>query len=537
MESRKTRLLEALNLKDGDVSTRDLVKIAEIYCTLKFIQQKKDNQELNEEEERAEAEEAEALKSANEIKNKLRKILAECYKNGDAELGITRDLWKSKAYGDEELSATLVATKKRMDFFYLTLGWFTSFRLFFLRINRIFDYNHLAFIVDRTVEVGNTFFNTIFNAILDNAKTLFSILGLSYFVELLGDVSIIAKAAFFPTQEEKENNPSAWSRALNTFRKGERVPRMANALVWGVVNLLGFFFTGGVSAGLNTGLFVFDVFVDVYKYYRDRSKHVCLANQIRKQKVELENELDNPTADHDLIKKQIATKDQILIQIKQQQTTVTNKRLYGLIITSVILVGMLLIFFPPAGIIPLSIATLKMIGAYMAFSGSIFGGLGKRIFEKVTAPKEVPPKVIAKDSSVPQANMVNIQDELQKKLPQNVPAGQAVLANDEQFPQSQAPQRPKDVMVIRNDSDNDLAMHGNPSPTSPGGSTDTSVADPMSGSMMTEGGESSPGPYDVEPGALRTYSLMKQQSGTGEDQPLLEPIHLDSENNTGYAYN
>ncbi|MEO8400473.1 MAG: hypothetical protein ABI597_01585 [Gammaproteobacteria bacterium] len=532
MESRKTKLLEALHLKDGDVTATQLAKIAEVYCTLKFIKQQKANQELNQEEERAEAEEADALKAANEIKNQIRKILAECYKNGDAELGITRDFWKSKGYGDEEL-ANLAATKKRMDLFYLSLAWFTSFRLFFLRLNRIFDYNNMAFIVDRTIEVGNTFFNTVFNAILNNAKTLFTILGLSYIVELLGDCSVIAKAAFFASQEEKENNPSAWSRAVNTFRKGERIPRMANALVWFTINLLGFYFTGGISAALNTGLFVFDVFVDVYKFYRDKSKHVCLANHIRKQKQELENDLEEPTTDHEFIKKQIAIKDQILTQIKQQQTTVTNKRLYGLIITSIVLISMLLIFFPPAAI-PLSVVALKMIGGCMAFSCSIFGGLGKRIFEKVTAPKETPPKVIAADPDVPQADMVNIQGELQKNLLQKAGAGQEIAAFPEQ--QIKAPQRPQEPLLIRNESDSDLvAMNGSVSPASATGeSSDISASESMSSSMVMDGSES-PGLDDVSAAALPGYSIVaggKPKPQNDEIQPLLEP-----EDSLNYGYN
>jgi hypothetical protein len=372
--SMKERLQESLNLIGENFSGEELATIAEAFCSLNFA----DNQELK--DQQAEVSE----------------ILAECFEHGNAELGLAPDIWKAKKYGKPFLPKKTWKSTERA---YALFGWFTSIRLFLLRLNRVLDQFGKGFYVNTVVDVGNGFFNTVFNAVTNNITTLTSIAGLSYGLELLFDSAVLFKAAFLPTEKQKANNPSRWGRFVNTLKKDDRIIRMANAAYWFGVNLAGFLVSGGISAILNISVFVIDVCADVYKYYRDKHKYDLLAKVIQKKKADIQNELTYLSKDSSCYfskQKELQKYNHMEERLNEKTKAISNKRLYAIGISLAILAGMALFLFPPAGAAAVvGLVAVKAIGASIAMLCSVFGGLGKRVFEKITAPKEIDKEIEA----------------------------------------------------------------------------------------------------------------------------------------------
>lgn len=372
MHNRQKKLKKIKKTLDFDlganITAEETVEMADLFCTLKFKRKTQHN---------SEEEKVDALieDDAAQHQERVARRLAGHYDHGHAELGISRDPWRARKYGRRKYPPT----KKRTENIYEGLRLLTSFRLFILRANRIADYVNT-----------NWFLNTVCKSATDHISTITNIAGISYAIELLADFAVLARTIFFPTKKEEKNNPSALSRVKNTLKKDNRIPRMANAAVWFGVNMAGFFITAGLSAILNISLFAFDVCNDTYKAWRDRSKHVRFEKAIQTKKTaiidKMVNTQDNPTQ-YNALDAELNKYDLIEKRIEENKRTVMNKRYYAIAISIVLLIGMSFVLFPPAGAAA-TVLAWKMVGASLAMSGSIFGGFGKSIFDKATAPKE-----------------------------------------------------------------------------------------------------------------------------------------------------
>src|SRR3990167_5418898 len=90
---------------------------------------------------------------------------------------------------------------------YNKLSWFTSVRLFFVRLNRLLKL------------VCRSFMGSLGSIVHGKAhipmKQLAAASSLSYGLELLIDIGVIFKTTFFPSKKEKIENPSVLSRFKN----------------------------------------------------------------------------------------------------------------------------------------------------------------------------------------------------------------------------------------------------------------------------------------------------------------------------------
>lgn len=289
---------------------------------------------------------------------------------------------------------------------YTLLSWFTSIRLFFVRLNRVLGSYGLGFL-----------------------PNLFSLFGLSYAFEIIADISVIAWSTFRPLRQEeidlmqKENISKGkifWWRFVNVVTKDERIPRMLNAMVWLAINLTCIILTGGLSASivapivtllvnkLNIGGYVFDVVNEIGKGIRDFFRHRNTLKKVNNEITELENqkqELNNElqklyslenkrTLNHaeKLRCKVIENRIQELtLQIKSRELikskldtkinySLITSRVYNVLSVTMLFVGMALVFFPPTTAVG---ACLFAGGLLALIGGSVLGGFGKRVWNKL----------------------------------------------------------------------------------------------------------------------------------------------------------
>lgn len=202
------------------------------------------------------------------------KELYDVYKHGK---GVVSNKWKAKKYADKASVALSAqensALQKHTPYqlatgilgntgsLYSSFGWFTSIRILFLGARKFLE-------------------NALGSGLLLPFKNLLAIGGLSFALELIWDIFImIPKAVFFP-QGDEEKKLSYGERFWNVLFKDARANRMANAIVWLPINALGFFVTGGTSALLNIGGFIFDLFHEAHKAYVDIGNHTGLLDKL-----------------------------------------------------------------------------------------------------------------------------------------------------------------------------------------------------------------------------------------------------------------
>ncbi len=390
-----------------DLEPNQIAKLAELYCSLSFKpaefyrkanhvveSQKNDNAPLTQEklvEAVKLSNQGDAELDADQAQLEVGRLLAEACEHGDDVLELPRDQSKARRYGRVErsnnlnyLKAARTGQKKKWTTarIYLILGWFTSFRLFFVRSNRIANYFQDGFLVNRVIDVGNEFGNVVINSITQNLDKIAWWASLSYAVELIFDIGVMLRTAFWPTREEKENNPSAWSRVVNTFKKDDRIPRMVNASVWFAINCACWFVAPPLAAILNLALFTFDFGPDIYKYYRDKWKHDNLLIRIKTRINELKAEIPlvKKLAPDEVLSLQqkIASLQQVQARLEVEKQNVMAVRKRALFVTGLILVGMAILLIPQFA----SVTTLIAVAATTFFAVATVLGVRQAMTKK-----------------------------------------------------------------------------------------------------------------------------------------------------------
>ena len=241
-------------------------------------------------------------------------------------------------------------------------SWFNSIRLATIRLNKTLTQFNAPFLVQPLL------------------KWAASIAGLYFLVELLVDIGILIKAALF--NWKGEFSPSL-TRLKNTFWDDNRPSRMMNDLIWFGINftcliltillapvapLVAAFWCGALTvAGC-----VFDVGAEVaiglYAHHNQRNALDTIDAEIDKpdKKVDALTKIKQKTA-LDLMHEQLLEKHKALV----------INRAYTIAIMFALLVCAGFMFFPPAGLVLVA----PMVAASAALViGSLFGGLGKRLF-------------------------------------------------------------------------------------------------------------------------------------------------------------
>jgi hypothetical protein len=265
---------------------------------------------------------------------------------------VTKDAWKAAHYLAQATDATGNPSEKiRPTTAYHYLGWYTSTRLFTLRLNRILDFSDHAF--------TPTFTKVVFP---------FAYLGFSYALELIVDLAVLAK-----TWWKGESVKAA-------LVKDGRASRMANAAVWLACNIICFVFTAGlINIVASLAAFTFDVFNEYYRARCALKKFEGLRNSVANRIKELEQSMiymPSEAEREELIKLRTTH-----IELNNKIKSVKESSNWTIGCSILIVVGMVLFFFPPA-IIPYA----ALIGATLAFtSGSIGIGLGRKIKNAITS--------------------------------------------------------------------------------------------------------------------------------------------------------
>lgn len=230
-------------------------------------------------------------------------------------------------------------------------GWYTSIRLFLVRFNRVVPIT-----------------NAVFSRVL-------SIAGFSYGLEFLVELGVVLYSTFRAnTPEEDAANVTRWQRFKNTLLKPDRVNRMLNAAVWCGVNVAAFILTGGASIILNLCGFSFDVFNEIsagiIEYKQHKQLHDKLTAQIKARQDEQTGQ-DKPES--------IEALNAARSVCKQKMNAVLKERVYRTVMVSLILVGMVMVWFPPT-----MIPGAFLIGSGLALgAGSVCMGLGRRLWNKL----------------------------------------------------------------------------------------------------------------------------------------------------------
>lgn len=301
---------------------------------------------------------------AQKCKKKILGKLAKIFEDGNEHAA--RDQWKAyecKIGAGIEADPPGYSSILRTDTLYKFHAWFiTGVRLFLVRLGRIL------------AKLGH--------AIL---PSFFAFFGLSYGIELGIDLAIVLKVTFNPVlsaEEIKANHPSwkrYWIRFKTIIRKDNRPYRMLNDLVWVLVNGIVLCTAGPLYLLLNPILnligFVFDTGHEFFWLGRDAQKYTRLLNKIQKHIDEKTDLLQKRPEDPNL-KDQIDVLRFIQNQIKIKRNEVIRQRLWVSACTALILVGMVLVYFPPT-----AIPGAFFIGSGLAFgAGSILTGLIRRLF-------------------------------------------------------------------------------------------------------------------------------------------------------------
>ncbi|HLB43420.1 MAG TPA: hypothetical protein VJN02_11370 [Gammaproteobacteria bacterium] len=279
---------------------------------------------------------------------------------------------------------------------YLLTGWYTSFRLFIIYINR-------------TLAILEKYDPDKFRRFLPK---WFSIFGLSYGMTFLFDWYIILRSTFrAPTPEETKL--SRWTRFKNVLTKGSRPNRLLNDGIWFTINMIAIFLTGGLSIAIGFAGFIFDEIHEIFKPTFSYYKH----HQITK-KIQLEIDTVKKDANYcgPILRKlqassgdlqnieqnvsKLAILEHIQTQQKNQEKSTLLNGIRTISGTTLILVGVFFMIYPPSF---LPAAALIGIGLTIV-GGSIFTGLFYKIGNLIKS------KVISKKEDIP----INIDMELKE---------------------------------------------------------------------------------------------------------------------------
>lgn len=276
-----------------------------------------------------------------------------------------KDQWKAHQYRKKAGITTKPPGPEYLNtdsFYKFHAWWFTGIRLFLVRVNRFFVY------------FGQTFL-----------PAFFSFFGLSYGFSFLFDIAVVLKTTFAPkkTPEEIRQNHSFWKRTWlrfkNVIQKDNRPYRLMNDAVWFLVNLTVLCTAGPLFLLLNPILnlvgFSFDTVHEFFWLGRDTQKYTRLMQKINHQiKHDCQKLASNPedTALRDNIAKQRLMYD----KLKHQRYLVMRRRLWISVCTALVLVGMVLLYFPPT-----TLPGAFLIGSGIALAaGSLATGLGRRLY-------------------------------------------------------------------------------------------------------------------------------------------------------------
>ena len=232
---------------------------------------------------------------------------------------------------------------------------------------------------------------------------MFSVLGLSYGITFLVDLIVVLKVTFNPTLIKKELAAGngfwkpLWVRFKNILTKDNRPYRMTNDLVWFVVNVITFCLAGPLYLLLNPILnligFSYDTVHESFWLGRDWQKHSRLITKIDNEIAELVNQKSkaqpltpkdtsiiqekiSPTGDTPTTQEKIDALNLMKTQLVAKRNEIARRRLWISICTTLILIGMVLVYFPPT-----TIPGAFLIGSGLALAaGSLLTGLGRRIF-------------------------------------------------------------------------------------------------------------------------------------------------------------
>lgn len=105
-------------------------------------------------------------------------------------------------------------------------------------------------------------------------------------------------------------------------------------------------------------------------------------NELIQKKIELAN------IPYEINKKQTAIQecDFLIDKLKEKRAQVNFEKVYRVFFTFVVLVSMGLLIFPPTSLVGAAALGVSLTGAILSFAGgSVFMGLGKRIFDKIKA--------------------------------------------------------------------------------------------------------------------------------------------------------
>lgn len=356
-----------------DNTTALTLEEAEIYCALKM----KDD-------------------VANEQQRQVALQLANIFDTGRED--VISNEWKAQQY--LAFATKSAKTEKGLlsdDKAFELLNWFTSTRLALVRANR---------------EV----------VVLDKKPflpVLFSIGGLSYFIELVIDLYQVFKLAFNP-RSQLERNLGFAKRLNNAFNEDGRVSRMTNALLWFGVNFTCLILTLGLSelakvtvklvtSVLNLAGFSIDVAHDAGFAFANYKRNARLLDKMNSkiQTLEFKNYLTPDEAKElDHLRRTIKP------QLEERVKTGYAGFLRTSFVTIGLVIGMGLILFPPT-----SLAGAVIIGSTMALGiGSGVGGLGRRLWLLCQKGFNA-----VKNSLVTPADSAKDKDVLTLKVPESKP--------------------------------------------------------------------------------------------------------------------
>lgn len=308
-------------------------------------------------------EDLDAIQHTKEWQKEIARNLSESFEQGNEET--TRDPWKAHEYRQK---AGLPSEPPgnmffRTDTFYRYHAWWlTGIRLLLVRVNRIVG------------KVAKSFL-----------PSFFAFFGLSYGIGFALDLFIVLTTTFSPklTPQEREANEGFWKRTWTRFKniitKGNRPYRMMNDFVWFTVNLIVLCTAGPLYLLLNPILnlvgFGFDTTHEFFWLGRETQKHQRLISKLNQEIRATENLLaenqDNQQLKNDLLRLNL-----VRDKIKEKRNAVIRQKLWISCWTAVVMVGMILVYFPPT-----TIPGAFLIGSGLALiGGSLFTGLGRRLY-------------------------------------------------------------------------------------------------------------------------------------------------------------
>jgi len=378
-------------VENSDVSISEITRQNEILCSLDLS----------------------GNEAANAYKKSVAAELADVYKQG--RKGVKSDKWKARKYARmgavADKSYHIPNTLMRTKTVYNVFGWFNDFRLFSLRVNRVFQF------IDK-VNLGII-------------PTVLSAFGLFFILRLSFDISVVLKSVFRP-EGEVEKTLSHWQRLKDVMNKENRRYRMLNDIVWFALNVTTFCILGPAAgmvvakAFINISGFAFDTTMEAtkwsetYAYNRalQNVKHTLSANKYYKEvhaktqylnqlkqfvnkhkknktqtkQVEMRiNEIENEIKkigelpEFQDSKKEYDKWTHIQTQLQKKTAEVKKTRLKTILLCAVICFGMSLSLFPFT--LPLGVAVL---GAVISFvGGSLLNGFVARLSDKFSAKKPV----------------------------------------------------------------------------------------------------------------------------------------------------